>query len=331
MSELESTDLICEARRRELSERDQRRLEDLISTDLDAKLMLLMQPELERASRVQVGDEVLARRLAEYALQIPQLVTSAPDSAATIKPGNGSSRRARGPIWFLAAAAIFMVGSGAAAWKLVQLNPVELIGSVNDEDTSGVGTRHVASNSRAAKLAISGDAPLTTAPNVSTVPTALVLDSTSSVPAPEEVAPALEPQTGKCRDCGGRPIRASSGAGQLFAQANQLRRDGHAGAALQLYRRILAEHPSSSEAALARVVLAKSLASSKPSQALAHYQDVARVGGPLRAEALWGIVEIATALNQPALKQQALGDLIREFPDSAYADVARRGMTDAAR
>jgi outer membrane protein assembly factor BamD (BamD/ComL family) len=38
---------------------------------------------------------------------------------------------------------------------------------------------------------------------------------------------------------------------------------------------------------------------------------------------LWGIAETASALGARSQAEQALTDLIREFPDSPYAEVAR--------
>jgi hypothetical protein len=120
---------------------------------------------------------------------------------------------------------------------------------------------------------------------------------------------------------------ASNSASELFARANLLRRQGRNVEAAQLYQLLLEVYPSSREGGPTRLALAKYFQAKQPEQALALYRAVARSGGALRAEALWGISETATALGQRALSEQALADLLREFPDSPYAEVARTRAT----
>jgi hypothetical protein len=109
----------------------------------------------------------------------------------------------------------------------------------------------------------------------------------------------------------------------LFTRANTLRRVGQNSEALGLYQAIIDKFPSAPEAPLSRLALAKLLAGSNPARALVHYQVLASHTGPLRAEGLWGVAEAARLLGQTAVEQRALGELIREFPSSPYAVVAR--------
>lgn len=332
MSELESTDLLCEARRRELSEREQRRLEELLSRDLGARLMQLMQPELERSSRVQPGDDVLATRIAEHALALADLGPVRPrlhldrENLVRKRDSNGDSavvRRRRGPLWLLTAAIMFGA-TGAAAWWATHSSVVETVNSNSEESGEVAGVRRIskALNQRRSRESVPLPERVLTPESV---PSSRELDAPE--PAPREAMTADAGPVSR-RDSARLPSTLLTAA-QLFADANLLRREGHSAQAIRLYRRILSDYPKTREASLSRLVLAKTLAGSNPRQSLAYYQEVARTNGSLRAEALWGVVEAATQLKQVGIKEHALTDLMREYPESAYADVARRRMKDA--
>lgn len=327
MSDLESTDLICESRRRELSEREQRRLEELLSRDLGARLTQLMQPELERCSRVRPGDDLLSRRIVERALLGAGVQAAARSQTRVQHPYMAvRKRRGRGPLWLLAAAILFGA-TGAAAWWATHSQALSSPGEPSDESTQATGARHViriATPSRAPVAAPSIPARVLepAADRDAEEPQLLPSSDASHTPAPEATAPSHG---------AARQRMSTVSAAQLFADANLLRREGRLTEAIRLYQRILTEAPNMREASLTRLVLAKSLAASNPKQALAYYQEVARVDGSLRAEALWGVVQTATQLKQVGVKRQAITELIREFPDSAYADVARQEKSDVAR
>lgn len=321
MSDLESTDLICEARRRELSERDQRRLDELLSRDLGARLMQLMQPELERSSRVQPRDDVLAARIAEQVLGRADLESvRSPMGVGRRSWSSSVLRRGRGPFWLLAAA-IMLGATGAAAWWATHPKVVESVNPVPEESGKAAGVRRISG-------AMNQRQPREPEPEPEPVLVSRSEPSSAEQTAPELKALEQKPAVAIRRD----PVRANSlpsTAAQLFSEANLLRREGQPAQATRLYRNILSDYPKTREASLSRLVLAKTLAGSNPRQSLAYYQEVARTDGSLRAEALWGIVEAATQLRQTGVKEQALTDLMREFPESAYADVARRRTKDA--
>ncbi|HMA96467.1 MAG TPA: hypothetical protein VKP30_27465, partial [Polyangiaceae bacterium] len=310
MSELESTDLLCEARRRELSEREQRRLEELLSRDLGARLMQLMQPELERSSRVQPGDDVLATRIAEHALALADLgpVRSRlhldredldRENLVRKRDSNWASavvRRGRGPLWLLAAAIMFGA-TGAAAWWATHSSVVETVNSSSEESGEVAGVRRIskALNQRRSRESESESVPLPERVlTPESVPSSTELGAPE--PAPREAMTADASPVSR-RDSARVPSTLLTAA-QLFADANLLRREGHSAQAIRLYRNILSDYPKTREASLSRLVLAKTLAGSNPRQSLAYYQVVARTNGSLRAEALWGVVEAATQLKQ---------------------------------
>jgi len=141
-------------------------------------------------------------------------------------------------------------------------------------------------------------------------------------PPPEEpVVPAPPPEARKPRPA----ERAQASAASVFARANELRRARQTGEALALYRELLKRYPNSREAAPARLALAKLLAS-EPERALAEYRTLAANNGALRAEALWGVAESAARLEDRDTEFAALTQLLRDYPNSAYAPVARSRM-----
>lgn len=150
--------------------------------------------------------------------------------------------------------------------------------------------------------------------------------STPITRAPIPVVPPVPvPSASASGRLGAREPRAVSpgSASELFARANLLRRQGRAGEAAVLYELLLELYPNSREVGPTRLALGKYLQAKQPERALAQYRAAAGAGGALRAEALWGISEIATSLGEPSISEQALADLLREFPDSPYAEVAR--------
>jgi tetratricopeptide (TPR) repeat protein len=158
-------------------------------------------------------------------------------------------------------------------------------------------------------------------PPVKIMPTVTPVPSASS-PVPDAFVasrPSHEPRAA-----------VAGSASELFARANLLRRQGRVAEAAVLYELLLDLYPNSREVGPARLALAKYLQARQPERALSQYRAVAGGGGALRAEALWGISEIATAQGRPAVAEQALADLLREFPDSPYAEVARaRSLHDS--
>jgi tetratricopeptide (TPR) repeat protein len=138
-----------------------------------------------------------------------------------------------------------------------------------------------------------------------------------------DVAPNPAPHAASGHDAPPAKLANSSSARDLFARANLLRRQGRSADAAGLYRLLLELYPNSREVGPTRLALAKHLQATDPAAALAQYRALAANGGALRAEALWGISETATNSGSSALAEQALSDLVREFPESPYAEVAR--------
>ncbi|HYQ42464.1 MAG TPA: tetratricopeptide repeat protein [Polyangiaceae bacterium] len=302
MSQIEPTDLLIRCRREQLTLDEQRRLSESIEVSLEVRLMSQILPELERESRVRPGDDVLLARINAGALAAIRSRASAP-VRLPIK---------RRTVMLLVAAAVLLIAGLAGAWlggALPRRAP---------EPASERARPKVVDN---AKQVVKQRPPaLVAAPEPAEPPGAVVsLDSIE--PLPTASAP---PRAAEAKLIG--PGTAS----ELFTRANLLRRQGRAGEAAVLYELLLDLYPSAREVGPTRLALAKFLQTKQPERALAQYRALASGGGALRAEALWGISEIATNLGDRSVAKQALGDLLREFPDSPYAEVARaRALHDS--
>jgi tetratricopeptide (TPR) repeat protein len=302
MSQIDPTDLLCRSRREELSVDEQRRLNESLERSLEVKLMSGMLSELERESRVRPGDDALLARIAARAVGRPK----AP-----------AKRRALSMV--LVAAAVLLVAGMAGAW----------LGHAREPGAAGESWQVF---SGWPWKATKRQRPRTVLPSVKPIPsqTARVEPEAENRPAPLDVeseTPVPAPNSSGAARTAREPRAASSTASELFARANLLRRQGRGGDAAGVYQLLLDLYPNSREAGPTRLALAKYFQAKQPEQALSHYRAVASGGGALRAEALWGIAETATTVGERSLAQQALADLIREFPDSPYAEVARTRTT----
>ncbi|HKO52188.1 MAG TPA: tetratricopeptide repeat protein [Polyangiaceae bacterium] len=303
MSQIEPTDLLCRSRREDLSADEQRRLNESLQHSFEVKLMSQVLGELEQDSRVRPGDDALLARITARAL-------GAPEKAS---PKKAPAKR-RALSMLLVAAAVLLMASLASAL----LGRARQRQAVEDSQTIFGGWPW--------KAAKPGRPP-SVLPSVKPIPSQSVQDepdiAADQVPSSQ---PPPAPSSSVQRRTG-QPAASLGTASELFARANLLRRQGRGIEAAGLYQLLLERHPNSREVAPTRLALAKYFQTKQPDQALAQYRAVASGGGPLRAEALWGISESATSLGQRSLATQALGDLIREFPDSPYAEVARARTT----
>jgi len=302
ISHLDPTDLLIRCRREQLTLDEQRRLSESIEVSLEVRLMSQILPELERESRVRPGDDVLLARINAGALAVIRAQSAAP-VRLPIK---------RRTVMLLVAAAVLLIAGLAGAWlggALPRKTPAPPAPTAQSK---------VVDN---AKQAGKKQPSLSVAPPQSEPPADVVsLDSIVPIPTPAASAPRASET---------RAVSPGT-ASELFARANSLRRQGRVGEAAVLYELLLDLYPNSREVGPTRLALGKYLQPKQPERALAQYRALASGGGALRAEALWGISEIATNLGDRSAAQQALGDLLREFPDSPYAEVARaRALHDS--
>jgi TolA-binding protein len=291
MSQIEPTDLLCRARRDELSADEQRRLSVSLQHSLEVRLMNEVLSEVERESSVRPGDDLLLARISARAL----------GSSGKAPP---RTRRRLGML--LVAAAVLLVASLAGAWL------------------GGARIRKAPEPSPPVTPPTAGNASHSMRPRALPVPKPLASELASEPPPIPSSAPPPRANTASSPRAE-RKSRAvdSNSASQLFARANLLRRRGEGVEAASLYQLLLDLYPSSREVGPTRLALGKYFQAKQPERALAQYRAAARSGGALRAEALWGISEVASSSGERALAEQALTDLLREYPDSPYAEVAR--------
>jgi hypothetical protein len=305
MSQIEPTDLLCRSRREELSFDEQRRLKESLEHSFEVRLMSQMLSELESESSVRRGDDALLARITASALGTPH-----------------RAPRKRPALTMLLVAAAVLLIAGLAGAMIGGARPARAVEELKNFFSDWPGKVTKRPRPRAVL-------PITKPmPSQATLPEPApsgVADVAREVPSAQ---PSPAPSHPVARRAGDEPKAATaSSASALFARANLLRRQGHGVEAAGLYQQLLELYPSSREVGPTRLALAKYFQAKQPEQALAQYRLVAGGGGALRAEALWGISETATSLGERALSEQALADLIREFPDSPYAEVARARTT----
>jgi len=312
MSSAEPTDLLCRARREALSADEQRRLDELLATSAEARLVRGMLTELDRESRVRAGDDLLLARISAHVV-------------AERRFSRPVRRRSRAPL-VLIAAALLLVVSVASAWIL----------TTSSRARSALGTPASAGAKSPAPRAKAPPSRVLLAPPPAPTTTEDIPQE-EPVEAPVEAAPAApsaDPSAGQAAQTRVRRTPASPSVGkspvELFAEANRLRREGHAREAMDLYERVVRESPAAREAAPARLALAKLLRTSDPQRALLQFRALAAQGGALRAEGLWGVAETSMQLGSTALEAQALSNLVSEFPNSPYADAARSRIANGS-
>ena len=189
---------------------------------------------------------------------------------------------------------------------------------------------------------------VTTAPvaKPSTSPAAMVNDRPAGepgtgMPDPIAAAPALVPLSAgpslKPRPLDHTPhaLRAAretggSEAALLLRLAGNARRDGNPTRAVELYRMLQSDFPGSTEALLSTVPVSNlQLEQGAPRAALVGFDRYLRAApaGVLVPEALYGRARALAALGEHAEEQSAWQRLLRDFPTSAYAPLARRRAT----
>jgi TolA-binding protein len=115
-------------------------------------------------------------------------------------------------------------------------------------------------------------------------------------------------------------------SGQVFAQANRLRREGRLSQAIAGYTDLQKRFPGSVEALTAEIGLGVlRLQSGSADIALHHFQRYLQRSptGELAPEALWGQSQALTVLARQDAAKRSYNTLLSQYPDSAYASAAR--------
>jgi TolA-binding protein len=143
-------------------------------------------------------------------------------------------------------------------------------------------------------------------------------------PSEEQVAPAL-PAAAPEKLARKPSVSVADGAAGLFHDANAARRDGDLRRARRLYAQLIAMHPGSDEAGLARVSLGSLLLAAGDARGAEREfrAYLAGGGGQLREEALVGQAQSLGKLGRTDEERAAWKRLLDAHPSSVYAAQAR--------
>jgi TolA-binding protein len=118
----------------------------------------------------------------------------------------------------------------------------------------------------------------------------------------------------------------------LFRRATDARRAGDHPRATHLYRALIEDYPSSSEAQMALAVLGRLLLDDADADgALRCFDQYLRAGGALREDVMLGRALSLERLGRMADEARAWSDLVSEYPSSVHAQRARRRLLELAR
>ena len=140
----------------------------------------------------------------------------------------------------------------------------------------------------------------------------------ADMPEPADRPP---PSVASPRSAAARPAVT---AAMLFERAGKLRREGHADAAIGVYRRLQETFPGAREASLSFALAGQLLLErGRPREALAQFDRHPKVGGDVGEEALAGCADALEQLNRTADAIVAWKSLLERYPGSIYAARAR--------
>lgn len=148
-----------------------------------------------------------------------------------------------------------------------------------------------------------------------------------SPPPPREAIDVVFPRVHRRRLAAESP----SASALLLGRAGDARRRGESERAIGLYQKLQQEFPHSSEAVLSSVPLGGLLLERRfPRAALAQFDRylASSHGGVLIPEALYGRGRALSALGDRQEEQQNWTRLLSDFPDSAYAPLGRRRLSE---
>ena len=156
-------------------------------------------------------------------------------------------------------------------------------------------------------------------------------------PAPAASVPAPEPAVQPADDAPAAPVgdaaKVASAepetAAELFAKANQLRRQGKDAPATDVYRELQRRFAGSAEARQAMVTLGWLLLDrSRPAEALQQFELYLKQGGAASEDALVGQALAQQRLGRLADERRTLAALVSRYPTSANAARAKKRLTE---
>jgi len=321
--EVPAEDLLVLARQCKLSEEEERRFALALQSSRELECLYNAGLHFDAHASLLSGDETRFTRLVARTLErVDQNDSmSAPRIANAARPmALRPSRAALVARYFAASLAFGMLlcVTLASAWDYVEKRAAQRAQEQQQQQAQ-----------QALKLRVNAAARRKLQPTASSasaaVPTVAAGDppvaSSGGLPAPVPV-PVSQ---GRKPAAGDEPLSSS----ELFARANQARRKGDIEDAITLYERLGRAYPSSVEAQDAKILRGNLLLSQRsPRAALRQFEDYH--AGALSLEALWGRAQALRKLESPD-ERVILDELVRDYPDSPYAEAAKKRLRELAR
>ncbi len=282
-------DLLVRARRQQLDDEDERRLELSLNASRELSLLYEAGVGFDAEASVLPGDEARAARLVDRSL-------AELDQDLALRP----ALRSRGGARYFAlsvACGVLLSVAAASAWQYTRARWF-------------------------APAAV--ELPSRVAPTRASVPASPTPQRGAKLEPPSQPVFSPEPSSPISKPASAGGAKAAPSARDLFTRASGARRRGDIEAAIALYEELLASHPSSVEAEDARLVLGNlRLEQRSPRAALNQFESYG--AGALSLEALWGKAEALRKLQRPD-ERAALEQLVRDYPDSPYAAAANKRL-----
>jgi TolA-binding protein len=285
-----------------------------IATFERKRIGLASEHELESLQRHAQECESCALQLALEGEALPR---SATDRMADARAVRGvldrlAAQKARKPRsrFLMIAAAVLIVGVAGARELLTSLGPERSAQGVDSTPAAPPGGR------------VEAHPPASKVPSPSVSPGPLPATSAAALPPAAQSLPAPS-----------RPGPAETtpqyGATELFARANQLRRQKQDEAAIVAYRELQQRFAGSAEARQSRTTLGFLLLDrARSAEALAEFDRYLERPGPGTEDALAGRALSLQRLGRTAEERSALEQLLKNFPSSVSAVRARRRLLE---
>jgi tetratricopeptide (TPR) repeat protein len=281
-------------------------LERVLLSNPTLRLAHLAAVDMDRATAVQTGDQQLIARAADAALA---RVTA----LANVRPRPQRVPRTA----VVAAVTTACVGVIAAAWWLAGASHPTEPTTIRPHSPAPSTARSVPTG------------PIATARRDATAP---ATDTPHGLVPPAAADASASSQTRHPRVRAARAARevTAATAAELFHRANLARGTGDAATAQRDYSELIARFPDSNEAQLAQISLGKLLLARGASQAAEREFRgyLARGSGQLDEEALLSQAQTLRGMGRRDDEQNAWQTLLRNYPNSVYAERARRRLLE---
>ena len=271
------------------------------------------------------GDDALIARISGEALGRAAAITSGTISPAQRTTYTGLHPRRRRS-WAVGAIVLFAATGATASFWSVRGAIVQRLLNVPAETVEPAPTR------------VEPKLPVVTRriappPRVSEEPEPVA----EPEPTPVVVTPVAPPPVVMARPRTAEPVNVpppvvAPAPGELFAAANEARRNGDSQKSFELYTQLARLHPGSREETTSRVLLGRLLLDrgGDPTQALGLFTRYleASPGGTLAEEARLGRALALTRLGSAKEERQAWQQLLAFHPNSIHAERARKRLEE---